>query len=143
MATIAEELALLPFFSRVARSDLERAAPRFRRVTLAPNEMLWAQGSAVDELALILYGELAASAGGESQDGGGARAAPSSGAAAVLEEGARACSTGVPAAASCWLRSSCRRAAAGRGRASAAYNDHRLGLCGARHGSEGSDCLWE
>lgn len=62
MATIAEELALLPFFSRVARSDLERAAPRFRRVTLAPNEMLWAQGSAVDELALILYGELSASA---------------------------------------------------------------------------------
>ncbi len=61
MPTIAEELALLPFFSKVPRSDLERAAPLFKRVLLAPNELLWSEGSAVDELALLVYGELAVS----------------------------------------------------------------------------------
>lgn len=64
MATVAEELSLLPFFSRIARPDLDRAAPRFRRVELTPGEVLWQQGAAVDELAIVLVGELRASVGG-------------------------------------------------------------------------------
>lgn len=62
MATIAEELALLPFFQRVARTDLDRVARYFRRVELEVNEVLWTQGSTVDELGLVLIGELVAHA---------------------------------------------------------------------------------
>ena len=60
MASIADDLTLLPFFSRVARADIDRAARYFRRAQLAPNEMLWSQGAVVDELAIVLVGELVA-----------------------------------------------------------------------------------
>jgi CRP-like cAMP-binding protein len=65
MASIVDELSHLPFLSRVPRQELERAAPRFRAISLEPGEALWWQGAAVDELAIVLLGELAAEAGGK------------------------------------------------------------------------------
>ncbi len=62
MATIAEELSLLPFFAKVPRHELDRAAPLFRREKFDTNELVWAQGAAVDELAIVLLGELVAHA---------------------------------------------------------------------------------
>ncbi len=62
MASVADDLALLPFFSRLARHDIDRAAGYFRRVQLETNEMLWSQGAVVDEMAIVLVGELVAHA---------------------------------------------------------------------------------
>lgn len=65
MASIAEELSRLPFFARVPRQELERAAERFRPVSLEAGEVLWWQAAPVDEMALVLLGELVAEAGGK------------------------------------------------------------------------------
>ena len=65
MASIAEELTRLPFLARVPRDELERVAERFRAVSLEAGETLWWQAAAVDELALVLIGELVAETGGK------------------------------------------------------------------------------
>lgn len=65
MASIAEELSRLPFFARVPRQELDRAADRFRALSLEAGEVLWWQAAPVDELAIVLLGELVAEAGGK------------------------------------------------------------------------------
>ena len=65
MASIAEELSRLPFLVRVPRQELERAADRFRALSLEAGEVLWWQSAPVDELALVLIGELAAETAGK------------------------------------------------------------------------------
>ena len=58
MADLATELALLPMFRRVPPHELATSARLWKAVVLAPGEELWGQGEAVDQLAVVLLGEL-------------------------------------------------------------------------------------
>jgi CRP-like cAMP-binding protein len=60
MASLADELAMLPMFQRVPRREMTSAAPLWQAIALSPGERLWEQGEAVDQLAVVLFGELAA-----------------------------------------------------------------------------------
>ncbi len=60
MADVAAELALLPMFQRVSSRDINASADLWKPVSLANGETLWGQGEAVDQLAVVLLGELAA-----------------------------------------------------------------------------------
>lgn len=60
MAGIGDELALLPIFNRTAAFEVRASAPLWSNVRLVPGERLWEQGAAVDQLAILLVGDLAA-----------------------------------------------------------------------------------
>ncbi len=64
MSTVAEELQTLPFFRRVAAADVRASAALWSEVALAPGEALWRQAEAVDELGVIVVGELSATVDG-------------------------------------------------------------------------------
>jgi CRP-like cAMP-binding protein len=64
VSTVAEELQTLPFFRRVAAADVRASAALWSEVALAPGEALWRQAEAVDELGVIVVGELSATVDG-------------------------------------------------------------------------------
>ncbi len=64
MATIVEELQTLPFFRRVPFQDVRESVPLWTAVDLRAGEVLWKQGAAVDELGVIVFGELSAEVDG-------------------------------------------------------------------------------
>lgn len=64
MASIADELVSIPFLARASAPALRASAPLWELVSLDPGEALWDAGAAVDELAVVLLGELGAESGG-------------------------------------------------------------------------------
>jgi len=60
MASLPDELGMLPMFGRVPARDLRASGSLWGAVSLSPGEILWRQGEAVDQLAVVLFGELAA-----------------------------------------------------------------------------------
>ena len=64
MASIAEELASIPFFASLPAGALRTAAPLWEGLGLEPGETLWDEGEAADGLAILALGELRAEAGG-------------------------------------------------------------------------------
>ena len=65
MLGVVDELAFLPFFTNVPRPEIEKAAPRFERVTLLVGEPLWQEGTESGALAIVLSGELAVTSRGK------------------------------------------------------------------------------
>lgn len=63
MPSTADTLAALPFFARVPRHEIDRAAAAFTPHVLAPGELFWEEGAPVASLALLVVGELAVHAG--------------------------------------------------------------------------------
>lgn len=64
MLPVADELSFLPFFTRVGRFEIDKAAPRFERVSLLAGEPLWSEGDETGSLAILLSGELNVTARG-------------------------------------------------------------------------------
>lgn len=64
MASIAEELATIPFLGSVPPTALKAAAPLWEGLGLEPGEVLWDEGEGADGLAILAVGELRAEAGG-------------------------------------------------------------------------------
>lgn len=64
MGTIADELATIPFLRKAAADELLRSAPLWDQVPLGPGEALWDEGAAVDELGVLVVGELVAESEG-------------------------------------------------------------------------------
>lgn len=60
MGSIADELATIPYFRRVQQRELAKAAGLWTSTSLAPGEVMWAQGEAVAEIGVLIFGELAA-----------------------------------------------------------------------------------
>ena len=60
MGSIADELASIPLLRRAGADALRASAPLWDAVALSPGEVLWDAGSAVEELGVVLLGELAA-----------------------------------------------------------------------------------
>lgn len=60
MGSIADELAIIPFLRRAPTEQLRASAPLWEQHALAPGEVLWKAGGAVDALAVLLVGELSA-----------------------------------------------------------------------------------
>jgi CRP-like cAMP-binding protein len=64
VATLHEELSTLPFFRRVASSDVRASAPLWTEVALQPGEILWHSGGSVEDLGVAIIGELVAEVDG-------------------------------------------------------------------------------
>lgn len=64
MGTIADELATIPFLRKASASELRASAPLWDQVSLGPGEALWDEGAAVDELGVLVIGELVAESEG-------------------------------------------------------------------------------
>ena len=64
MATLSEELQTLPFFRRVALADVRASVPLWSEIALQPGELLWTQGGAVDELCVVVIGDMVAEVDG-------------------------------------------------------------------------------
>jgi CRP-like cAMP-binding protein len=60
VGTIADELSTIPFLSRASGADLRASAPLWEQLSLTAGEVLWEEGAAVDELAILVVGELVA-----------------------------------------------------------------------------------
>jgi CRP-like cAMP-binding protein len=60
VGSIADELATIPYFSRVPARDVRASAPLWEQVALGAGEILWHQNAPVDALAILLFGELVA-----------------------------------------------------------------------------------
>lgn len=60
MLPLHDELAMLPLFSRVLPSAVRASAPLWTLRELDAGQQLWAAGSAVDELGVLLSGDLRA-----------------------------------------------------------------------------------
>ncbi|MES2644794.1 MAG: cyclic nucleotide-binding domain-containing protein [Myxococcota bacterium] len=64
MGTIADELAIIPFFRKVPPQQLRASAPLWEQHSLVPGEVLWDIGGEVDALAVLVLGELSAEVDG-------------------------------------------------------------------------------
>lgn len=60
MGSIADELATIPFLRRAPTAELRGSAPLWEQHALAPGEVLWVAGRAVDAMAVLVVGELVA-----------------------------------------------------------------------------------
>lgn len=65
MLPVADELSFLPFFTRIPRTEIDKAAPRFERVALLGGEPLWSEGAESGSLAIVLSGEMEVSSRGK------------------------------------------------------------------------------
>ena len=59
MASIADELTFLPIFHRTPAHEVRGSARLWNAMSLGPGERLWETGAAVDQLAVVVFGELA------------------------------------------------------------------------------------
>ncbi len=64
MGTVGDELAIIPFLQRASAAELRASAPLWEALSLSAGEALWDEGAAVDELGVLVCGELAAELGG-------------------------------------------------------------------------------
>lgn len=60
MSRLEDDLVTIPLFRRVATADLRLTAPLWTTLKLKAGQPVWDQGSAVDEMAVVLSGELSA-----------------------------------------------------------------------------------
>lgn len=63
--TVADELASVPFLKRIPAADLRGSAPLWDVMDLATGEVLWHQGAAVDEIGVLVGGELVVDVDGD------------------------------------------------------------------------------
>lgn len=64
MSNVADELASIPFLRRCPSRDLQTCAPLWAQLPLHPGQSLWIQGTVVDEVGILLVGELSAEVDG-------------------------------------------------------------------------------
>lgn len=64
MGSIADELVTIPFLAKASAPALRASAPLWDEVSLEAGEVLWDEGAAVDELGVVVVGELVAEIGG-------------------------------------------------------------------------------
>ena len=64
MGSISDELATIPFLQRASAAELRASAPLWEALSLGAGDILWDEGAAVDELGVVVFGELVAELGG-------------------------------------------------------------------------------